>query len=301
MRTTGLLLFCAISQCAALEVWLNPADSPEEWTNAAVVERRLTDTGSYEGSYGGSYGSYDTAEPTASPTTSPTASPTETTTTPTKSPTTVAFANINGGITYKAVPAGTEIPEGPLRQALADSLNVGDSQITNLEQTEVPLSRRLLRTLTTANTVDIVVTYIVAVKDAAELAAVTSDVGELSANPAKLTAFTEALVAKIQASGNTDPVFSNNGALVKADVVATQKSCTLVSTGSSCTSGDDDDLSGGQIAGIVIGVLFGLLALCGAVMYFQKSSNSSEKPHDVKNDGLGALEVDVTKTGKKAP
>jgi len=184
------------------------------------------------------------------------------------------------------MPAGTVIPKEPFKDTLVTVYNITRPDIIDVRQLSGIRGRRRLsgsgRRLST--TEDVTMTYRLAAADGAQAAALEEVAQELAKSSAARESFTTTLVTNAADlnSDNFDPV-----ALAAAEVSAMN-----LHVGDR-RYGDDDGLSGGAIAGIVIGVLCGVALLVGAVVFSMKKGDTTPKKHkDIgtaspENRGLG--------------
>jgi len=247
------------------------------------------DEGSYAdgGSYANGGSSYPTPVPTSYPTPAPTSFPTPAPTPyPTPGPVSTSQPKslVGGTFTFKG--ATVAPPKVVVQETLAGPavLNIS-AELVPLEYITITGPGVTRRRLNEVNS-GITIAYKVVVVDAAAEKAMTEVISNIASDPTKIQQFQVELVN----NAKLDDPTTNFDSLQSAKATATEPTVE-------CTNfcGDDSSLSGGEIAGIVIGVLVGVGLLGAAVYLFiiapkqqQGSSPGKTGNKAANNEGLGA-------------
>jgi len=278
------------------------AYSAEEWE----PQDRFLSEGSYaDGSYAD--GSYDdpvvgdpaTKAPTKPPTKAPTKDPAKdpATKAPTKPPTkaltkdpvVIKEQSVNGEITWSGV-SWPSCPKGfvaSVKTTIAGEFKTEAAKVINIDCSTVPSPSPRLRTRRLADTYDVTIKYGVVVNTQVELDNALAKQNELSSDTTgtgALKQFTDALVKNDVSLSALSSAKATAGVPFVGGVVIDD---TLVDVKK------DDGLSGGEIAGIVIGSLVGvgLLMLVAMSKGFYClpicSLDDKDKVSNGKNDALG--------------
>jgi hypothetical protein len=213
-----------------------------------------------------------TPAPTPVPTPAPTPAPTEIPETREK------FGTLQGSITLTGLTGTLAIEAVGWKKAIADVLNVTEASVQNVkvDQEEATKAETLRRALA-AN--DVKVTYEVAVYDQAELATVQKSMSDFNSGGdgsfTKLQAALEAVSTGAKAQ------------LANVKMTATTEKVTC----STCAG--SDDLTDGEIAAIVIGVLVGVALIVAAVMFSMGKGDTHPEPAYNGNNGGASDSTEV--------
>jgi len=213
---------------------------------------------------GGSYG--DVESPTQGPTKAPTKTPTPATTSGCTS-----GCELDASITWKNLPPGTLIPIEPFKDTLVDVYAIARSGIIDVQQ--VSIVRRLsgrvrarIRRLTDSSTADVTMIYKLKAADRAQATAIQQVAQGLSTSAQDRTDFTSTLVTN---AANLDSVNFDPVTLIAAEVSASYVDERRYE--------DDGGLSSGAVAGIVIGVLCGVVLLTAAAISMKKDDTTPQR------------------------